>query len=78
MMYFFKKENSMEISKSDSKRKASKTASQARTVSAEERYSMIAEAAYYRAEQRGFQDEGPVADWLAAEKEIDKRLAKSD
>jgi hypothetical protein len=39
---------------------------------------MIAEAAYYRAEQRGFQDVGPVADWLAAEKEIDKRLAKRD
>ena len=69
----------MAISNLDSKRKASKTASQApRTISAEERYRMIAEAAYYRAEQRGFQNEGPVADWLAAEKEIDKRLAKRD
>ena len=66
----------MAIAKSDLKRKSSKTASQPRTVSAEERYRMIAEAAYYRAEQRGFQDQGPVADWLAAEKEIDKRLAK--
>ena len=66
----------MAISKSDSKRKTSKKVSRLRTVSAEERYSMIAEAAYYRAEQRGFQVAGPVTDWLAAEKEIDERLAK--
>lgn len=69
-----KKENSMAISKSDSKRKTPKMATQARIVSAEERYSMIAKAAYYRAEQRSLQD--AVADWLAAEKEIDKRLAR--
>jgi len=30
----------------------------------------IAEAAYYRAEGRGFQGGCPVNDWLAAEREI--------
>ena len=46
------------------------------TVSEEQRQSMIAEAAYYRAEQRGFQSGDPVEDWLAAEREIAERLAK--
>jgi hypothetical protein len=32
---------------------------------------MIAEAAYLRAEQRGFSGGDSVADWLAAEKEVD-------
>lgn len=31
---------------------------------------MIAEAAYFRAEQRGFQGGDPVQDWVEAEKEI--------
>ena len=35
---------------------------------------MIAEAAYYRAEARGFREGDPVQDWLAAEAEIDARL----
>lgn len=42
--------------------------------SAEERQRMIAEAAYYRAEQRGFNDGDPVADWLQAEQEINNAL----
>jgi hypothetical protein len=37
---------------------------------------MIEEAAYYRAEKRGFRAGDPVADWLAAEAEIDELLAK--
>ena len=37
---------------------------------------MIEEAAYYRAEKRGFSGGDPVADWLAAEAEIDALLAK--
>ena len=32
---------------------------------------MIQEAAYFRAERRGFIGGDPVADWLAAEAEID-------
>jgi len=34
----------------------------------------IAEAAYYRAEPRGFRGGDPAADWLAAEAEIDALL----
>ncbi|MFZ1827988.1 MAG: DUF2934 domain-containing protein [Candidatus Competibacteraceae bacterium] len=37
----------------------------------------IAEAAYYRAERRGFQGGCPVADWLAAEREMDQTAASS-
>lgn len=40
------------------------------SVSAEERTRMIAEAAYYRALQRGFQGGDPVNDWLEAEREL--------
>ena len=40
----------------------------------EGRHRMIAEAAYYRAEARGFREGDPVQDWLAAEAEIDARL----
>lgn len=38
-------------------------------VSDDERYRMIAEAAYYRAENCQFQSD-PVSDWIEAEKEI--------
>ena len=44
-------------------------------VSEDQRQSMIAEAAYYHAERRGFQGGDPVADWLTAEREIAERLA---
>ena len=37
-----------------------------------DRYQMIATAAYYRAEHRGFSGGNPVDDWLAAEAEIDQ------
>lgn len=52
--------------------------SQAATgVSAEKRRAMIAKAAYFfRAAQRGFRDGDPVADWLAAETEVDARLMR--
>lgn len=40
----------------------------------EQRAHMIAEAAYYLALQRGFQNGDPQEDWLAAEREIDQRL----
>lgn len=38
-----------------------------------DRYQMIAIAAYYRAEHRGFMGGNPVEDWLAAEAEIDRQ-----
>ena len=43
-------------------------------IPAEQREHMIAEAAYYLAEHRGFQGGDPVRDWLQAEAEIDHRL----
>lgn len=44
-------------------------------VSEDERYRMIAEAAYYRAENSQFQSD-PVSDWVEAEKEIATLLGK--
>lgn len=49
-----------------------------RIVSAEERRRMIAEAAYYRAQARGFRGGDPRDDWSAAEAEIDRTLTSSD
>lgn len=43
-------------------------------VTTEERERMIAEAAYYLAEGRGFQGGDHIQDWLEAESEIDHRL----
>lgn len=41
-----------------------------------DREQMIAQAAYLRAEKRGFQGGDPVADWLEAEAEVDALIAK--
>ena len=50
-----------------------KQSSQANKISDDaDRYRMIATAAYYRAEQRGFMGGDPVQDWLAAEAEISR------
>ena len=43
--------------------------------SAERRRTMIAEAAYYIAEKRGFETGRDVEDWLLAEKQIDAKLS---
>jgi hypothetical protein len=43
-------------------------------ISPEERHRLIAEAAYFRASQRGFDGGAEVEDWLAAEAEIDGKL----
>jgi len=45
-----------------------------KTVTPEGRWKMIAEAAFFRAEQRGFEPGGEIADWLAAEMEVDALL----
>lgn len=42
---------------------------------AAERYHMIAEAAYFIAEQRGFQGDLSLDDWLQAEAEVNARFA---
>ena len=39
-----------------------------------DREKMISEAAYFRAENRGFEDGNSVADWLVCEAEIDSVL----
>jgi hypothetical protein len=41
--------------------------------SVEQRHEMIAEAAYYLAEKRGFQGGCPMQDWLDAEAHIDRQ-----
>jgi chromosome segregation ATPase len=46
-------------------------------VNEEQRRQMIAEAAYFKAETRGFGG-NPVEDWLEAESEIDSRLGRHD
>ncbi len=46
-------------------------------ISQEQRLGMIAEAAYFKAEKRGFSGGDPVADWLAAESEVDALLSSN-
>ena len=47
------------------------------TITQGERHRMIATAAYYRAERRGFRDGDAYADWLQAETEIDRMMERS-
>ena len=46
------------------------------SVSAAERYAMIQEAAYYRAEKRNFAPGFDAEDWADAEREINEKLGK--
>ncbi len=73
--------------KKSSNRKADKTAAKKSkatanakskstvSVSREARHQMIAEVAYKIAAMRQFRDADPLGDWLAAEREIDQKLA---
>ncbi len=45
--------------------------------SAEEIRQLIAEAAYYRAKQRGFQPGHELEDWIQAESEVMRRVDRS-
>jgi len=40
----------------------------------QERYALIAKAAYFRAERRAFRAGHELDDWLAAEAEVEQRL----
>lgn len=40
----------------------------------EQRYRLVAEAAFLKAEQRGFVGGDPVQDWLEAEREVESSL----
>jgi hypothetical protein len=48
------------------------------TVSAGQRRRMIAEAAYFLAEKRGFEGGDPAQDWMAAERAVDARLRERE
>lgn len=50
------------------------TVARSKSWSGEDRYQMIAEAAYFRAERRGFLSGSELQDWLAAEAEVDDLL----
>lgn len=54
----------------DSQAIASRAARINKACRADQLQRMIAEAAYYKAEKRGFSPDGQVSDWLEAEKEI--------
>jgi hypothetical protein len=49
---------------------------QRQSITPEERQRMIAETAYHIAQQRGFQGDKAMADWLQAEAEVDARFSK--
>ena len=57
------------------KKPAAKTAKSA-VLSDEQRYRMVAEAAYYRAEKNQFKSD-PLRDWIDAENDISKLLGGS-
>jgi LmbE family N-acetylglucosaminyl deacetylase len=46
-------------------------------VDPEKRAALIAEAAYFRAEKRGFAPGNEAQDWLAAEQEVDAALMRA-
>ncbi len=55
-------------------RTASKPKAAKKNVTPEQRYLMICDAAYFKAESRGFSPEHEVQDWLDAEAEINRLL----
>ncbi|HEV7607302.1 MAG TPA: DUF2934 domain-containing protein [Steroidobacteraceae bacterium] len=46
-------------------------------VGPEQRAELIAEAAFFRAERRGFAPGHEIEDWLAAESEVDAKLLRT-
>ncbi|HLN48659.1 MAG TPA: DUF2934 domain-containing protein [Steroidobacteraceae bacterium] len=40
----------------------------------QDRFAMIAEAAYFAAQSRGFEPGHELEDWFAAEREVDRRV----
>jgi hypothetical protein len=62
--------------KATPRRRASAPAEKVVNLSPALREEMIREAAYYRAERRGFQGGDPLADWLASEEEVNTALSQ--
>lgn len=56
---------------------AASAVSNAIQLTPEERHRVVAEAAYFIAERRGFAGGSPIEDWLQAEADIDRMLAGS-
>ena len=56
------------------RKKTAKSTNVSGAVTPEQRYRMICDAAYFRAEQRGFVGGSPEQDWCDAENEIDQKL----
>ncbi len=50
------------------------SADDGQVISSDDRQRLIAETAYFRAMQRGFNGGDPIDDWLSAEREINRRL----
>ena len=67
---------SMAKSEAPAKAAAAKPAVTKPALSPAERMKMIAEAAYYLAQKRGFSGGNEVSDWVAAEKQVDTLLSK--
>lgn len=59
------------------KKPVSRTAASKIIITPEQRYRMICDAAYFKAERRGFVGGNPADDWVEAEAEIDRLLKKS-
>jgi hypothetical protein len=57
-----------------SKARAKRAAMEPAMITEDQRRGMIAEAAYLRAERRGFAPGGEHEDWMAAEAEVDQLL----
>lgn len=57
-----------------SKARAKRAAVEPARITEDQRRGMIAEAAYLRAERRGFAPGGEHEDWMAAEAEVDQLL----
>jgi len=56
--------------------KKTTTLANAANISEQERARMVAEAAYYRAISRSFQNGSPECDWIEAEKEVEQILSQ--
>jgi len=56
------------------RRKAAAAGNSMTTVTPEERHRLVAEAAYFIAERRGFAAGCDLDDWLQAEAEVERRL----
>jgi hypothetical protein len=66
------------VRKEVSVKRTALTTTKQQELAGEDRHRLIAEAAYFRAEQRGFVPGCELEDWLAAELEVDTLLDIDD